>query len=176
MARLVGPQVLQRLRGDVEVAAETLVEQLLARQRFDAATDLVSPFTVAVIADAVGLPREGREQLPVFGQLALASSGPRNASFDAALAPVQSSGTMQWVQQMCERESLAPGGLGAQLYLAADAGEITAARAQRLVRVFHTAAVDTTITTLINGLMNFIENPEQWVLLRQDRSRARGRV
>lgn len=113
--------------GDFERAADTRVEALVARGQFDPATDRVSEFTVGVIAAAVGLSREGREHLPTFGALALASSGSRNASFEAALARAQDSGTMQSVQRLSEHDALASAGLGARLFASADAGEITAA-------------------------------------------------
>lgn len=165
MSRLVGPATLNRMRARFEPVAEALVEALVARGRFDAATELVTAFVLDVIADTVGLPQADRWQLLVFGELALVSSGPRNASFDAAVAAVKQHDTMAWVQQATDRANLSPDGLGAALFAAADAGEITSAEAQRLVRIFPTAAVDSTITTLVNGLHVLAARPDQWQLL-----------
>ncbi|MEY4761881.1 MAG: hypothetical protein RLZZ200_1737 [Pseudomonadota bacterium] len=165
MSRLVGPATLNRMRARFEPVAEALAEDLVARGRFDAATDYVSAFVLEVIADTVGLPQTDRWQMRVFGELALASSGPRNANFEAAVAAVKQHDTMAWVQQATDRANLSPDGLGAAVFAAADAGEITQAEAQRLVRIFPTAAVDSTITTLVNGLHVLAQRPDQWQLL-----------
>lgn len=173
MSRLVGPASLQGMRARFEPAAEALAEALVARGRIEAVAECVTAFVLNAIADAVGLPRQDRWQMLVFGELGLASSGPRNANFDAALARVQREGTMAWVQQATERASLAPDGLGMMLYQAADAGEITLAEAQRLVRIFPTAAVDSTLTTLANGLHLLATHPQAWSQLHADPELAR---
>ena len=165
MSRLMGPATLNRLRTRFEPVAEALAEELVTRGRFDAVTDFVTPFVLDVIADMVGLTKADRWQMLVFGELALASSGPRNANFEAAVAAVKQHDTMAWVQQATARENLAPDGLGAALFAAADAGELSEAEAQRLVRIFPTAAVDSTITTLANGLHVLAQRPDQWQLL-----------
>jgi cytochrome P450 len=173
MSRLVGPATLNRMRKRFEPFAEALAERLVAQGRFDAAKDYVSAFVLDAIADTVGLPQTERWQLFVFGELALAASGPRNAGFENAVANVRAHDTMAWVQQVTERANLAPEGLGAALYAAADAGELTLAEAQRLVRIFPTAAVDSTITTLVNGLHLLAARPDQWQLLHANPECAR---
>jgi 4-methoxybenzoate monooxygenase (O-demethylating) len=67
-----------------------------------------------------------RENPLPYGALAFNAFGPdnelRRQAF-AAAAPVQ-----EWALAQCQREALAPGGLGAEIWAAADRGEITAAR------------------------------------------------
>lgn len=60
-----------------------------------------------------------------------------------------------------------------QLYAAVDAGEIDATEAALLVSLFLFGGVDTTITSLANGIKNFLDNPDQWALLVEDPGRAR---
>jgi len=52
---------------------------------------------------------------------------------------------VSWIITGCQRAALAPGGLGAQIYAAADAGELTEEEASLLVRSFLTAGLDTTV-------------------------------
>lgn len=61
----------------------------------------------------------------------------------------------------------------AQIYEAADAGQLTENEASLLVRSFLTAGLDTTVVGLGNALFCFAQHPDQWQRLRQDPSQAR---
>ena len=61
----------------------------------------------------------------------------------------------------------------AQLFAAADAGEIGHDEAGMLVRTLLSAGRDTTVFTLCNAITCFARHPEQWALLREDPSMAR---
>jgi len=78
-----------------------------------------------------------------------------------------------WIASKCQRSALAPGGLGAQIYAAVDAGDLTEAEASLLVRSFLTAGLDTTVVGLGNALFCFAQHPQQWQRLRQDPSLGR---
>jgi cytochrome P450 len=78
-----------------------------------------------------------------------------------------------WIMSRCRREALAPDGLGAQIYAAADAGQLTEEEAGLLVRSFLTAGLDTTVVGLGNALFCFAQHPAEWRRLRQDPSQAR---
>jgi cytochrome P450 len=117
------------------------------------------------------VPEEGRENLLPYGDTVFNGQGPRNEYFHAAMenaAEVQA-----WIMASCRRENLAPGGFGAQIYEAADAGEITEEQAGMLVRSFLSAGLDTTVSALGNAVHLFAANPDQWDLLRADPSLAR---
>ena len=68
----------------------------------------------------------------------------------------------------CRRVNLAPGGFGAQIYEAADAGEITEEQALMLVRSFLSAGLDTTMSALGNAVYLLATNPGQLDVLRAD--------
>src|SRR5262249_524689 len=106
-----------------------------------------------------------------YGDMAFNAFGPRNDLFHKAMAGVQP--VASWIMSQCQRAALAPGGLGAQIYAAADAGELTEEEASLLVRSFLTAGLDTTVVGLGNALFCFAQHPEQWQRLRQDPSLAR---
>jgi cytochrome P450 len=77
------------------------------------------------------------------------------------------------VQRCCSRENLAPEGLGMQMFLAADCGEITDEEAQLLIGILLSAAADTTVMTLASAIRAFALFPEQYQLLRAERSLVR---
>lgn len=173
IVRLLSPVALRKLRASFEDTARPLVDAAVARGTVDIARDLVRPFILNAIGDAVGLPKEGRENMWHYGAVILATFGPVTHSFERAVAKAREAGSFEWVEQMMRRESLAPGGLGAQIYASVDSGDINEHQAGMLVRVFLGAAVDSTKYTLINGFKNFVDSPAQWALLSHDPTLAR---
>jgi 4-methoxybenzoate monooxygenase (O-demethylating) len=169
--RVLSPRAVKILRERFSARAETLVERLVSAGSFDAMDELARVFPVQAFADEVGVPEEGRENLLPYGDMVFNGQGPRNEYFHAAMenaAEVQA-----WIMASCRRENLAPGGFGAQIYEAADAGEITEEQAGMLVRSFLSAGLDTTVSALGNAVHLFAANPDQWDLLHADPSLAR---
>jgi cytochrome P450 len=173
LTRILSPAATKKLAADYQSAAERQVTAALERGRFDMVSEVIRPFTVSVLADAVGIPQEGREHLLILGEMILASVGPMNERFEQATAHVLQAGSLQWSERISRRESLSETGFGAEIYAAADAGEIDASEAALLVSLFLFGGVDTTITSLANGIKNLIDHPDQWALLVEDPSRAR---
>ena len=157
---------LDTFRRAVDAAADRMVRDLVARGRFDAATDLAQALPLAVFPDAVGLPTQGREHLLLYAALNFNSLGPRNAIWQEAADAARDS--VAWVTEHCARDRLAPGGFGAAIYAHADAGTITEAEAGLLVRTFLSAGLDTTIHGIGNAIRLLAENPDQWAKLHAD--------
>ncbi len=170
-ARALSPRVLERLRAGFEHAAQEMVSSLVARGMFDGVTDLAEAYPLRVFADAVGLSRGGRENLVIYGNMVFNVFGPRNRLFGestAAAGPVRA-----WIEERCGRAALSPDGIGAVIYAAADAGEITEQEAGLLVRSLLSAGIDTTVHTFAWALHAFASDPDQWAALRKDPSLAR---
>ena len=171
MARVMSPRVLERLRPNVEEVAGEMVAALVARGTFDGALDLARAYPLRVFPDAVGLGPEGRENLLAYGSMVFNAFGPRNRLFldsMAAADPVR-----DWIAEHCSREALSPDGLGAEIYAAADSGEITDHEAGLLVRSLVSAGVDTTVHALSALLHALAAHPDQWKRLRDTRDLVR---
>jgi hypothetical protein len=85
-----------------------------------------------------------------------------------------SAGTViPWIMQSWSRGGLTADGLGAEVYAAVDAGEVTEEEAGMLVRSLLSAGLDTTIAAIGNALVAFARFPEQWALLRETPALAR---
>jgi 4-methoxybenzoate monooxygenase (O-demethylating) len=173
LSRILSPVATRKLAADYDAAAERIVTQALERSRFDMVDDVIRPFTVTVLADAVGIPGEGREHLSILGEMILTSVGPINQRYQDAVAHVVQAGSLQWSENVSRRESLAPTGFGADIYAAVDSGEIDAQEAALLVSLFLFGGIDTTITALANGIKNFLDHPDQWALMSCDPSCAK---
>jgi cytochrome P450 len=66
-----------------------------------------------------------------------------------------------------------PGGWGMQVFEAADRGECTEQEAERLVRSFLSAGVDTTVNGIGHMLLAFATHPEAWQQVRENRPLSR---
>ena len=158
--RVLSPRAVKILRDRFRARAETLVDGLVGAGSFDAMEELARVFPVEAFADEVGVTEEGRENLLPYGDMVFNGQGPRNEYFRAAMQ--NAAEVQEWIMASCRRENLAPGGFGAQIYEAADAGEITEQQAGMLVRSFLSAGLDTTVSSLGNAVHLFATNPEQW--------------
>ncbi|WP_236589951.1 cytochrome P450 [Ramlibacter aurantiacus] len=171
LSRILSPVAMRQLREDFQARADALVDALVERGRFDGAEDLATAFAMQVMPDAVGLPQEGREHLLPYAHINFNAMGPKNELYEQAVAAAGDAPA--YVQRQMKRENLLPEGFGAQIYAAMDAGQLEQEEAELLVRVFLTAALDTTIYGISLALHAFALHPPQWQHLLDDPSLAR---
>jgi len=169
--RALSPVVLRRLRTLFEAEAERAVSRIIAMAAFDAVTELAEGYPLKVFGDAVGIIAQDRQTMLRYGNIAFNALGPRNRLF--LRSQEEAEPVTRWVMQQCRREALDPRGLGAIMYAAADAGEVSEEEAAMLVRSFLSAGVDTTVRALGAALSCFAEEPEQWRILKSEPQRAR---
>lgn len=171
LSRVLSSSALRRMRETFEARAAELVETLVERGRFDAMHDCAEAFPLSVFPDAVGLRKDGRENLHVYGNAVFNADGPPNALFRSAMEDAARVGP--WILGQCRRDALEPGGLGADVYASVDSGEVTADEAALLVRSLLSAGLDTTVHGIGNALYCFANHPEQWALLHANPALAR---
>jgi cytochrome P450 len=169
--RVLSPAVMKQLRGRVTEAAEAKAAELVRKRSFDAIPELAQAFPLSVFPDAVGLRKEGREHLLPYGGLAFNAFGPDNELRRRALETAVPH--VAWVTEQCQRENLAPGGLGVRVHEASDTGEITREEASLLVRSLLTAGIDTTVNGVGAAIYCLARFPDQWRKLREDPNLAR---
>jgi hypothetical protein len=118
--QVLSATALKPLRAHFTGVAESMVDGLLSRGSFDAVPDLAEAYPLSVFPDALGLRKEGRENLLPYASLVFNAFGPPNELRREAIersAPHQS-----YVNAQCQRENLAPGGFGACVHARVDAG------------------------------------------------------
>jgi 4-methoxybenzoate monooxygenase (O-demethylating) len=169
--RIVSLTAIRQLSESWAFAAQELVDELVTRKRMDAITDLAEVFPLRVFPDAIGIQQRGRENLLPYASATFNAFGPRNALFENTFAAAGKA--IEWVGDSCKRSNLQPGGWGVAVHEAADRGECTEAEAERLVRSFLSAGVDTTVNGIGNMLYAFTQHPEQWQALRANPSLAK---
>lgn len=166
MNRIVSLKTLKALRPRWQALANELVDDLVARRRFDAVSDLAEVFPMMVFPDTIGLRRDGREHLLDYATIVFNAFGPRNDVFHEGNRGKEPA--IAWVADACKRENLEPGGWGMAVYDAADAGDCTAEEAERLVRSFLTAGVDTTVNGIAHLVHAFASYPAEYARLRDN--------
>lgn len=171
MDKVLSPAAVRGLRTAFASAADTLIDELLARGTFDAMRDLAEAYPLTVFPDAVGMPAENRRFLLPYGNMVFNSFGPRNAFFEAALTDAEP--VLAWVQAQSKREALSSDGFGAAIHAATDTGEFTSAEAEVLVRSLLTAGVDTTVNGLGAALYWLARSPTGFSQLRAEPGLAR---
>lgn len=171
MASVLSQRVVRRLTESFQAKADQLVDEVVARGEFNAATELAEAFPLSVLPDAVGFTEEGREHLLPYSNLNFQSMGPRNEFYEAAAAEAEEAS--KYVNWQMRREALAPNGLGQLIYSHADTGDISEEDAGMLVRTFLSAGIDTTIFGTQQTLLGLLSHPEAWTALRNDPSLAR---
>lgn len=169
--RIVSLKALKALRPSWAERAHTLADRLVVQRRFDAVKDLGETYPMLVFPDTIGVPEEGRDQLLVYAAAVFNAFGPRNAVFERGNAIAADA--VAWVGMACKRENLSQGGWGMAVYEAADAGECTPEEAERLVRSFLSAGVDTTVNGISHLILALASNPEEFARLRDDPSLAK---
>lgn len=168
---ILNPRRLRHLRDQWLADAEVLLDEILERDELDGARDIADVFPLRVFPDAVGLRQEGRENLLPYGDHTFNAFGPVNALVEKGLEHIGE--TSAWIGAQCSREALAETGFGADIWAAADRGDITHSMAPMIVRSLLTAGVDTTVHGLSSVIHAFVEEPGQWDRLRAQPGLAR---
>ncbi len=171
LSRILSPSVAAQVRAEFTARAKEMVERCVELGEIDGMADLARAYPLKVFPDAVGLPCDGRDNLPLYTDMVLNALGPRNALFEKSVQRVVP--VTQWIMTHCRRDRLSPGGFGDQVYQAAEAGEITFEQATLLVRSLLGAGVDTTIAALGNALYALAHHPAEYAKLHGEPALAR---
>jgi len=164
--KIVSMNALKELRPVWQEKADALIASLARKRSFDAVPDLSEAFPMMVFPDTIGLPDEGREHLIDYATIVFNAFGPRNRVFEEGNAGKEAA--IEWVGEVCKRKNLKTGGWGMALYEAADRGECTEDEAERLVRSFLSAGVDTTVNGLGHMVLALAKYPEEFQKLREN--------
>ncbi|RYH71216.1 MAG: cytochrome P450 [Alcaligenaceae bacterium] len=168
LASRLAPRALRKLEADINRRARDIVDPLVSRQSFDAVSELARRFPLEIVADLIGLPEAGRDQLLELLDANFNCFGPDNARTRESAPKLGD--LIEYVMTTATREKLAENSMGRAVFEAADAGQIPAESAPWLVMTYVTAGIDTTVHALGHAVWLMSEHPEQWESLRQNRS------
>jgi cytochrome P450 len=78
MAEPLLPGALEKIRGQIEATADTLIAELVLRRRFDGVEDLARHLPLTIVTELVGLPEDGRENMLKWAAAAFDILGVQN--------------------------------------------------------------------------------------------------
>jgi hypothetical protein len=171
MNKIVSLSALRARRERWQDVADGIVTGLVAKRSFDGVSELSEVFPLQVFPETIGLQQGGREHLLTYANAVFNAFGPRNSIFEEGQHGAKEA--IEWVTEACRRKNLLPGGWGMSVFEAADRGECDEAEAERLVRSFLSAGVDTTVNGIGHMLLAFATQPEALDQVRRERSLAR---
>lgn len=162
------PRALAEVGATLRKLAESLVEDLLARESFDGIADFSRHLPVAAVSHLVGLPEEGRERMLDWAAASFNALGPMNARAEAGI-----SGLLEMLQFAVgtDRSRLRPDGWAARVFAAVDQGTIDAEDAPGLLIDYIAPSLDTTILGAGHLLYLLGAHPEQYELVRKEPGR-----
>ncbi len=163
----LSPRALEKTKAVFEAAAQEFVDELRSREgeAVDSVGDITQAFIFRVLPDVLGLPKEGRHHMHGFSQMVWATMGPPGELFDEAM-DADFSAVIEWLGKACDRDAIAPDGIGAEIFRAADRGEVTQDEAKLLLQTILSAGADTTYLTMANALRAWALFPDQYDKLR----------
>ena len=161
----LGPRAIRPLREIVRQKAQTIVDGVLSMGSFDAIREIALALPVSVIIDFVGYPPEDREKLSVLGYNVFNAFGPPNDLLPYALGKFEE--MMSYLLTEATVDRLRPGSMGADVYAAADRGDIDPEEAVQLMVAYTTAGMDTTMSAIGTAIYLFGTYPDEW-----DKARA----
>jgi len=162
------PRALREMSDVIERQAGQIVTAALARQHVDGVTDLARALPLSVVPDLVGWPEDGRKNLLRWGAATFDAVGPINRY--AARAVPASLQMLRFSRRVVRRRSVIEGSMGHDILAAADEGKLALSECSALMVDYLVPSLDTTISGIANALALFTTHPDQWELLRADRS------
>jgi cytochrome P450 len=164
--RPVTPKALRSLQDEVTREANLIVDKVVAKRRFCAASELATYLPITIVSNAVGLPEEGRERMMEWSIGMFNCFGPMNERARNAL-PVLSE-MMHYAKTQAVPGKLKPGSWAEALHQAADSAEVPREAVPVMMVDYMGPSLDTTIFAISSGIWLFAHHPEQWDLIRED--------
>lgn len=163
----LSPRALEKTKSVFEQAAQEFVDELRAREgeTVDAVGEITQAYIFRVLPDVLGLPQEGRHHMHGFSQMVWATMGPPGELFDEAMSHDYSA-VIEWLGIACDRDAIDPDGIGAEIFRAADRGQVTMDEAKLLLQTVLSAGADTTYLTMANAIRAWAMFPGEYEKLR----------
>jgi cytochrome P450/ferredoxin-NADP reductase len=165
------PGALEKVRGQVEIAAEQLIDRLVGLETFDAMKDLATHLPLTIVRDLVGLPDFGKENMLRWASATFDLLGVQNERGKAALDLFLEQ--RKFVQTHTDPAAMSPGSWTRRLWELVEDGALAPDLAPVCMRDYLNPSLDTTISATGQLIWRLGANPEQWRLLRAQPELAR---
>ena len=166
LSEKLAPKALRKLRDHIMTRADEIVERAVELGSVEAMEALCKPLPVDIVADLIGLPLEGRDNLLPGAEAFFTTFGPFDERLEAKMPAIAE--FVEYMNHVTSRDVLRPDSWGTAILDAVDDGRIQPDHAVPLMSAYLIAGMDTTVHTLGFYLKNLAENPQAWKALRDD--------
>ena len=168
LTRALSPNKISQLKDFFKDCADKLIRELLKKKEIDGISDLAEIFPTRVFPEAVGLKKIDKETLLGYGAMVFNALGPDNKFRKDAMAKGLS--VLEKINKQCLEENIDAKGLAKEIYRSMAENSEEDQLAGMLVRSLLSAGIDTTVSAIGNLLWCLAENPEQFQLVKNDKS------
>jgi cytochrome P450 len=162
------PRALRSISDAIDQQAAAVVDAALARGHVDGVEDIAYALPVAVVPDLVGWPHDQRDKLLAWAAATFDVLGPMNRQGIRALpASLQ---MLRYARRVVRQRDIIEGSMAHDVLGAADDGRVSHAECSALMIDYLGPSLDTTASAISNALHLFATHPEQWQLLKDDRT------
>lgn len=165
------PGALEKIRGEIDIAAADLIGRLAGLSRFDAMKELAPHLPLTIVRDMVGLPDFGRENMLRWANATFDLLGVQNERGRAAIEIFLEQ--RKFAQSQARPEALKPGSWTRRLFDLVEQGLLAPDLAPVAMRDYLNPSLDTTISATGQLIYQLGRNPDQWDLLRAKPELAR---
>src|SRR6516165_2349717 len=166
LVRPLKPRALRPLRQQITAEAEGVVEKLVARGTFDAATELAQHLPMTVVSNLVGLPDQRRERMLVWAHEMFNCFGPMNHRAITSFPVLRE--MMEYATNEAVPGKLKPGSWAEGIHDAVAHGEVSPQACPAMMVDYLGPSLDTTISAIATAVWLFAHNPDQWDMVREN--------
>ena len=165
------PRMINELHERIHVATDNIIDQVIETGSADFVTDIAAELPLVVIAELLGVPNEDRHRMFDWSNRMIGSDDPEYQTAGEA-AQMASMELYAYASELFGKKRIDPhDDLMSVLTQVEIEGEQLSSFELELFFLLLTVAGNETTRNLISGAMAaFFENPDQWELLRNDRS------
>ena len=162
------PKALTDVRARIDAEAEKIADRVTAMGAFDAAADLAPYLPMTIVRDLVGLGGDGRDNMLAWGAATFELMGDPGDRRAAAVEDMKA--LRGFLEDPRTLDGLDPDGWAQRAAGKGIEAGIAPKKAVELMRDYIAPSLDTTISAIGYGVRLFAENPDQWAMIRDDRS------
>jgi len=159
------PGALSEVEPRIRQASEKLIDTLCRKGSFDAIADFAQYLPLTIVAELVGLPDAGRDNMLKWASSVFNLFGTENERSEASFADLTE--LRDFLLEYGQPSKLVPGGLAERIFRVGPLHGFSMEKCAQLMRDYIAPSLDTTISTTGQIIKLFADNPQQWELLRQ---------
>jgi cholest-4-en-3-one 26-monooxygenase len=165
------PKMVNQLHERIDAAADNIIDAVIEKGSADFVTDMAAELPLVVIAELLGVPHDDRHRMFDWSNRMIGSQDPEyqtgeEASQQAAMELYAYASQLFAAKRADPHEDL----MSVLTKVDIDGEQLSEMELELFFLLLTVAGNETTRNLISGGMAAFFDNPEQWQLLRNDRS------